>query len=106
VKHLNRIYSAKAHLFTKLTELLSEVHFLDLKHAIQETIEDVGKQMIRMEVIYAIMDTICQNGTKKKLRDRIRHRGFLKSQLLWCLICDEVHFGLRETDRKRGNPPT
>jgi ferritin-like metal-binding protein YciE len=67
VRHLNRIYSAKAHLFTRLPQLLTEVHFSDLRHAIQETIEDVGKQMARMEVIYAILDAAIGNASVQGL---------------------------------------
>ena len=55
--HLNRIYFAKAHLVSKLPLLKDEVSFSDLRHAIQETVEDVEKQMARMELIYELLDT-------------------------------------------------
>ncbi|RYF20936.1 MAG: hypothetical protein EOO42_11510, partial [Flavobacteriales bacterium] len=49
IKHLDRIYAAKAHLVNRLPGLKDEVYFKDLQHAIQETVEDVEKQMARME---------------------------------------------------------
>jgi ferritin-like metal-binding protein YciE len=63
INHLNRIYFAKAHLVNRLPQLASEVHFSDLSHAIQETVDDVEKQMARMEVIYAIMDSAIGKGS-------------------------------------------
>lgn len=54
--HLNRIYYAKAHLSERLTEIEEHADFLDLKHGIRETHEDVAKQMIRMEEIFTLMD--------------------------------------------------
>lgn len=61
--HLNRIYFAKAHLVNKLPLLRDEVSFSDLKHAIQETVEDVEKQMARMELIYELLDTPISKGS-------------------------------------------
>lgn len=56
VTHLNRIYYAKAHLVTWLPQLKDEVYFNDLELAIRETVEDVEKQMARMELIYELLD--------------------------------------------------
>lgn len=56
LKHLDRIYAAKLHLVAKLPSLAKEVQFSDLKHAIEETVADVEKQIARMEVIYMLLD--------------------------------------------------
>jgi ferritin-like metal-binding protein YciE len=63
VKHLDRIYFAKAHLVNKLPQLKNEVYFNDLQLAIQETVDDVEKQMARMEVIYELLDSKITNGS-------------------------------------------
>ncbi|GAC1314073.1 MAG: hypothetical protein NVSMB24_38270 [Mucilaginibacter sp.] len=56
VYHLDKIYAAKAHLVERLPNMAEEVHFSDLRHAIQETVDDVEKQMARMELIYTLLD--------------------------------------------------
>lgn len=56
INHLDRIYSAKTHLVTKLPKLEEEAHFSDLQQAIAETVENVEKQIARMEMIYALLD--------------------------------------------------
>jgi len=56
INHLNRIYAAKAHLVAKLPQLEDEVNFSDLRMAIRETVEDVEKQIARMEVIYELLE--------------------------------------------------
>ena len=56
VNHLDKIYAAKAHLVDHLPEIAENIHFSDLRHAILETMEDVEKQMARMEIIYNILD--------------------------------------------------
>jgi len=43
ISHLNRIYCAKSHLVERLPEMKLQAHFNDLKHAIEETLEDVEK---------------------------------------------------------------
>lgn len=63
IKHLDRIYAAKLHLVSKLPHLLDEVQFADLKHAIRETVEDVEKQIARMEVIYTLLDAEVSKGS-------------------------------------------
>ncbi|MCQ6957070.1 DUF892 family protein [Mucilaginibacter aquariorum] len=63
INHLNRIYSAKAHLVSKLPLLNDEVYFKDLQFAIQETVEDVEKQMARMDVIYELLDAVKADGS-------------------------------------------
>jgi ferritin-like metal-binding protein YciE len=63
VKHLNRIYYAKAHLVTKLPQIEDEVNFRDLQLAIRETVDDVGKQMARMELIYTLLDASIGTGS-------------------------------------------
>ena len=56
VTHLDKIYAAKAHLVSHLPKIADETHFSDLRHAILETMDDVEKQMARMEIIYNILD--------------------------------------------------
>jgi ferritin-like metal-binding protein YciE len=56
INHLNKIYVAKTHLVTSLPKLLSEVEYKDLYEAIQDTVNDVEKQLARMEVIFALLD--------------------------------------------------
>ncbi len=63
VTHLNRIYAAKAHLVAKLPNIENEVNFRDLRLAIRETVEDVEKQMARMEVIYELLDAPIGKGS-------------------------------------------
>lgn len=56
VTHLDRIYAAKIHLFSKLPELREEAEFVDLKQAIDKTLEDVEKQINRMQMIYTLLE--------------------------------------------------
>lgn len=56
IDHLNRIYSAKVHLIERLPLLYNEAHFSDLQSAIAHTLENVEKQIARMELIYALLD--------------------------------------------------
>ena len=56
IDHLNRIYSAKLHLIERLPLLYHEAHFSDLQNAIAETVQNVEKQIARMEMIYALLD--------------------------------------------------
>ncbi|EHQ26410.1 protein of unknown function DUF892 [Mucilaginibacter paludis DSM 18603] len=63
VNHLNRIYYAKAHLVERLPQLKSEVYFNDLQLAIRETVDDVEKQIARMEVIYELLDAQISKGS-------------------------------------------
>jgi ferritin-like metal-binding protein YciE len=55
--HLNRIYCGKAHLVKRLPEISSHATFKDLKHAIDETKEDVEKQLLRMMRIFKMIDS-------------------------------------------------
>lgn len=63
IKHLDRIYSAKLHLVSKLPGLEQEVEFADLKNAIIETVADVEKQITRMELIYSLLDAEVSKGS-------------------------------------------
>jgi len=57
ISHLNRIYCAKNQLVEKLPQLGRMAHFLDLKQAINETVEVVENQMKRMREIFILLDT-------------------------------------------------
>ena len=57
ISHLNRIYCAKNQLVDKLPELADRSHFLDLKQAIEETVEIVQNQILRMKQIFILLDT-------------------------------------------------
>ncbi|MFD2866841.1 DUF892 family protein [Mucilaginibacter antarcticus] len=63
LKHLDRIYAAKLHLVSKLPALADEVQFADLKNAIEETVEDVQKQIARMQIIYTLLDGEVAHGS-------------------------------------------
>ena len=63
ITHLDRIYAAKLHLVSRLPDIVDEVEFADLRNAICETIEDVEKQIARMEVIYSILDAEVSKGS-------------------------------------------
>jgi ferritin-like metal-binding protein YciE len=63
VSHLNRIYAAKAHLVAKLPQIEHEVNFNDLQFAIRETVDDVEKQIARMELIYELLDAPVGKGS-------------------------------------------
>jgi len=67
VKHLDKIYSAKAHLVRHLPQIAEGAHFTDLRQAIMETLEDVEKQMARMEIIYNILDAEISKGNHSGL---------------------------------------
>ncbi|AMR30040.1 hypothetical protein A0256_00730 [Mucilaginibacter sp. PAMC 26640] len=56
ITYLNKIYCAKTHLHERLSEIQEQSHFSDLKNAIGKTLEDVGKQITRMEEIYILLD--------------------------------------------------
>ena len=57
ISHLNRIYCAKNQLVDKLPEPADRSHFLDLKQAIEETVEIVQNQILRMKQIFILLDT-------------------------------------------------
>jgi ferritin-like metal-binding protein YciE len=56
--HLNRVYCAKNQLVEKLPELSGRAHFLDLKQAIEETVDVVYLQIQRMKQMYILLDSI------------------------------------------------
>ena len=60
LSHLNRIFCAKNELVDKLPELANRSYFLDLRQAINETIEIVSLQIARMKTIYVTMDAFYQ----------------------------------------------
>ncbi len=57
ISHLNRIYCAKSQFVDKLPQLGRHAHFLDLKQAIDETVEVVETQLKRMREIFILLDT-------------------------------------------------
>lgn len=61
--HLDRIYTAKAHLLARLPALMLQARFSDLKSAIGETVEDVQKQLARMQMIYTILEAEVSAGS-------------------------------------------
>src|ERR1700712_5226182 len=58
VSHLNRIYCEKSQLVDKLPELAKRSSFLDLRQAIEETVESVRLQIIRIRKVYIALDEI------------------------------------------------
>ena len=63
IEHLNKIYSAKAHLVRNLPGIADEVHYADLHDAILETVKDVEKQMARMELVMTLLDAAVSDET-------------------------------------------
>lgn len=63
LKHLDRIYAAKLHLVSKLPSLAGQAQFSELKKAIIETVEDVEKQIARMQLIYTLLDAEVVSGS-------------------------------------------
>jgi ferritin-like metal-binding protein YciE len=55
IKHLNKIYAAKMLLLVHLPEIMKNAYFSDLKHGIQDTLEDIKKQVTRMDEIFEMM---------------------------------------------------
>ena len=53
--HLNRIYCAKNYLVKQLPEVKELADFRDLKFAIEETIDDVRMQLLRMRKVYDLL---------------------------------------------------
>jgi len=73
IHHLNKIYAAKTLLVTELPELFDNVYFSDLREGILDTIEEVKKQIARMDKIYDILGTSYSdadpNGLKGLIED-------------------------------------
>ncbi|HTK19126.1 MAG TPA: DUF892 family protein [Mucilaginibacter sp.] len=55
VDHLNRIYCAKDHIVSRLPAFAQQASFKDICFAIEETVEDVRKQIERMRKIYVLL---------------------------------------------------
>ncbi len=55
--NLDRIYCAKKHMVEHLPEIADQAYFSDISHALYETIDDVKKQIIRMDDMYARLGT-------------------------------------------------
>jgi len=62
IDHLNRIYCAKTHVVKRFREVAGLAHFKDIFHALNETADDVEKQIFRMQMIYSLMDTKYREG--------------------------------------------
>ena len=71
ITHLDKIYAAKSLLVSELPQILDNVHFSDLKDAVYETVEDVKKQISRMDEIYQIMGTTVSDGNSSGLKGLI-----------------------------------
>ena len=56
VHHLNRVYHGKRYLKKHLPKLNDLSSFKKLKQGLQEVLEDVGKQVSRIEEIYKLID--------------------------------------------------
>jgi ferritin-like metal-binding protein YciE len=52
INNLDRIYCAKKHMVDRFPEIAEQAYFSDLSHAITETVDDVKKQIVRMDEIY------------------------------------------------------
>ena len=54
--YLNRAYSAKEHLLYRLPEIIMQCNLSDLKLALTETMEDMERQLARMDEIYLLLN--------------------------------------------------
>src|ERR1700761_3725674 len=54
-ENLNRIYCAKKHIVARFPEIAELAYFSDIRHAIEETVDDVKKQIRRMDEIYELL---------------------------------------------------
>ena len=61
--HLDRIYCAKSHMTDSFSAIAKQAHFSDLYLAIMETVDDVKRQICRMDEIYALLGTQCNNSS-------------------------------------------
>lgn len=52
---LGNIFSVKTYLIANLPLMAESASFQDLKHAILETIDDIGVQLLRMDAIYQMI---------------------------------------------------
>lgn len=59
IDHLDRIYCAKSHMVESFPGIAGQAHFSDLYYAIMETVDDVRKQIRRMDNIYQLLGTKC-----------------------------------------------
>ena len=75
--YLDRIFCAKSHLLERLPHLAAQAHFSDLKNAINETVEDLEKQIARMKMIYSLLGTeprdVNCNGMLAMVEDAYRY---------------------------------
>ncbi|CAG5074581.1 hypothetical protein DYBT9623_05268 [Dyadobacter sp. CECT 9623] len=71
INHLDKIYAAKSMLVSELPQILDNAYFSDLRGAIYETVEDVKKQMVRMDEIYQIMGAAVSEGNSNGLKGLI-----------------------------------
>lgn len=56
LKHLNIVYAIKMHLMERLPDLSAEIHYQDPYQAMQESLEDIEKQVARMGTIFELLD--------------------------------------------------
>lgn len=56
IEHLHKIYCAKSHLLTRLPQILSYIHFPDLKETMVTSIESLRMELSRMDLIYALIE--------------------------------------------------
>jgi len=61
--HLDRIYAAKYHLVSRLPSLARQAQYFKLKEAILKTVQDVEKQVARMQLIYTLLDAEVSTGS-------------------------------------------
>ncbi|HEY9001561.1 MAG TPA: DUF892 family protein [Mucilaginibacter sp.] len=62
VDHLNRIYCAKEHIVARFPVFAKHASFKDIRYAIEETVEDIEKQIERMRHIYKLLSVQPETG--------------------------------------------
>jgi ferritin-like metal-binding protein YciE len=71
INHLDKIYAAKSLLVLELPQILDNAYFADVRDAISDTVEDVRKQILRMDEIYQIMGAEVSDGNSSGLKGLI-----------------------------------
>ena len=54
--NLDRVFCVKSHLAERLPELADQSDFGDLKYAVLETLDDINKQIARIDEIYVLLN--------------------------------------------------
>jgi ferritin-like metal-binding protein YciE len=65
ISHMNKIYCAKKHLSDNLPAVLNVASSTDLKESIEQTINDIRLELVRLDEIFQIIKEVYEPGTCK-----------------------------------------